>query len=442
MDKIELSKVCESGVSKLTFSDYKIAVIGLGYVGLPLAHAFSEKYEVVGFDISLSRIKELVDGFDRTLELSNEQIKKAVGNDLQFTCEANDIAECNVFIVTVPTPIDKHKKPDLTPLIKASELVAKVLKQDDIVVYESTVYPGVVEEECAFILEKISGLQFNEGFYCGYSPERVNPGDKKNTLTEIVKITSGSTPEVADIVDALYHSIITVGTCKVSAIKIAEAAKVIENIQRDVNIALINELAIIFNKLNIDTEEVLKAAGTKWNFLPFRPGLVGGHCIGVDPYYLAHKALEVGCHPEIILTGRRLNDRMGRYVAEQVLKLMAQNRIQIIDSNVLVMGFSFKENCPDIRNTRVIDLVKELKCFNCNVDVYDPWVDKQEVQEVFGFTPVDVLENGSYDAIILSVAHDEFKKMGAERISELGKVKYILYDVKFVFSVNEVTGRL
>jgi UDP-N-acetyl-D-glucosamine/UDP-N-acetyl-D-galactosamine dehydrogenase len=420
----------------------KIAVMGLGYVGLPLAHTFAKKYSVVGFDIAEQRIDELASGYDCTLELSDEQVKEAIDDGMQFTCNLDDIADCNIYIVTVPTPIDKNKHPDLTPLIKASETIAKVLKKDDIVIYESTVYPGATEEVCVPILEQNSGMKFNQGFYCGYSPERINPGDKEHRVMTIKKVTSGSTPEIADKVDELYQSIITAGTHKANSIKVAEAAKVIENTQRDINIALINELSLIFNRLNIDTEEVLKAAGSKWNFLPFRPGLVGGHCIGVDPYYLTHKAIEVGYHPEIILAGRRLNDSMGSYVAEQVIKLMNKKRIHVVNSNILILGLTFKENCPDLRNTRVVDLIAEFKSVTCNVDVYDPWVDKSEAKHEYNIMPVDAPIEGKYDAIVLAVAHNEFKKMGVDSLRKFGKANHVLYDIKYILLAEEVDGRL
>jgi UDP-N-acetyl-D-galactosamine dehydrogenase len=377
----------------------KIALIGLGYVGLPLAVEFGKKFETIGFDINEIRVQELQQGNDRTLEVEAEELKQATM--LTYSTNIDEIRDCNIYIVTVPTPIDKYKGPDLTPLIKSSEMIGRLLSNNDIVIYESTVYPGATEEVCVPILEQQSGLMFNKDFYCGYSPERINPGDKEHRVTTIKKVTSGSTPEIADKVDDLYRSIITAGTHKTSSIKVAEAAKVIENTQRDINIALINELALIFSKLNIDTEEVLKAAGSKWNFLPFRPGLVGGHCIGVDPYYLIHKAIEVGYHPEIILAGRRLNDRMGIYVAEQVIKLMNNKRIHVVDANVLIMGFTFKENCPDLRNTRVVDLVSELQNSNCNVDVYDPRIDKAEAKREYNIMPIDVPAGGGYDAIML-----------------------------------------
>ena len=427
----------------------KIALIGLGYVGLPLAVEFGKEFETIGFDINESRIQELIKGNDSTLEVQPGDLKQAI--KLSYTTNPEDIRNCNIYIVTVPTPIDKHKRPDLSPLIKASEMVGKLLSAGDIVIFESTVYPGATEEVCVPILEQQSGLiyihtgncnQVANGFYCGYSPERINPGDKEHRVTTIKKVTSGSTPDVADKVDALYQTIITAGTYKASSIKVAEAAKVIENTQRDVNIALINELALLFKKLNIDTEEVLKAAGTKWNFLSFRPGLVGGHCIGVDPYYLTHKAIEVGYHPEMILAGRRLNDNMGSYVADQVSKLMTKKRIHVVDANILIMGLTFKENCPDIRNTRVVDLVEEFQGFNCNVDVYDPWVDKGEAKREYDIQPIDAPAEGKYDAIILAVAHDEFKVMSVEQLRKLGRKDHVLYDIKYILNADEVDGRL
>jgi len=418
----------------------KIALIGLGYVGLPLAVEFGKKFETIGFDINEGRVEELKRCEDSTLEVEPEELKQATL--LSYTTSTSEIQDCNIYIVTVPTPIDKYKRPDLTPLIKSSETLGKILSKGDIVIYESTVYPGATEEVCVPILEQYSNLIFNQGFYCGYSPERINPGDKEHRVTTIKKVTSGSTPEIAEKIDKLYLSIITAGTHKASSIKVAEAAKVIENTQRDINIALINELALIFNKLNIDTEDVLKAAGSKWNFLPFRPGLVGGHCIGVDPYYLTHKAIEVGYHPEIILAGRRLNDSMGSYVAEQVTKLMNIKRIHVVDANVLIMGFTFKENCPDLRNTRVVDLISELQNVNCNIDVYDPWIDKSEAKREYDIIPVDMPITGKYDAIILAVGHDEFKKMDVATLRKFGKANHILYDVKYILSENEVDGRL
>ena len=418
----------------------KIALIGLGYVGLPLAVEFGKKREVVGFDTNQPRINDLKDGIDSTLETTPEELKDAI--HLSYTTNLEDIKDCTIFIVTVPTPIDKHKRPDLTPLEKSSEAVGSILKKGDIVIYESTVYPGATEEVCVPILEEKSGLTFNKDFYCGYSPERINPGDKEHRVTTIKKVTAGSTPEIATEVDELYQEIITAGTHKASSIKVAEAAKVIENTQRDVNIALINELSLIFNKLDIDTESVLEAAGTKWNFLPFRPGLVGGHCIGVDPYYLTHKALEVGYNPEMILAGRRLNDSMGSYVADQVSKLMTKKRIHIVDANVLIMGLTFKENCPDIRNTRVVDLVEEFESFNCNVDVYDPWVNKDEAVHEYNIKPIDAPVEGKYDAIVLAVAHNEFKELSLEQIKAFGRDNYVLYDIKYLLKADEVDGRL
>jgi len=418
----------------------KIALIGLGYVGLPLAVEFGKKRTVVGFDIKQSRINDLKNGTDSTLETSSQELKDAT--HLSYTTNLDDIKDCEIFIITVPTPIDKNKRPDLTPLKKSSEAVGSILKKGDIIIYESTVYPGATEEVCVPILQEQSGLTFNKDFYCGYSPERINPGDKEHRVTTIKKVTAGSTPEVATKVDELYQEIIIAGTHKASSIKVAEAAKVIENTQRDVNIALINELALIFNKLGIDTESVLEAAGTKWNFLPFRPGLVGGHCIGVDPYYLTHKAIEVGYNPEMILAGRRLNDSMGFYVANQVSKLMTKKRIHVVDANVLIMGLTFKENCPDLRNTRVVDLVEEFKGFNCNVDVYDPWVNQDEAAHEFNIKLIDKPVEGKYDAILLAVAHDEFKELSVEKIRAYGKDNHVLYDIKYLLKANESDGRL
>ncbi|MCG3717883.1 Vi polysaccharide biosynthesis UDP-N-acetylglucosamine C-6 dehydrogenase TviB [Aliarcobacter butzleri] len=412
----------------------KIAVIGLGYVGLPLAHAFSTKYEVVGFDISKCRIDELSSGYDRTLELTESQVKEAIKNGMKFSLDINDIKDCNIYIVTVPTPIDKNKRPDLTPLIKASETVGKVLKKGDIVIYESTVYPGATEEDCVPVLEKFSNLKFNTDFFCGYSPERINPGDKEHTVTKILKVTSGSTPEIGKKVNELYASIITAGTHLAPTIKVAEAAKVIENSQRDINIAFVNELAIIFNKLGINTNDVLAAAGTKWNFLPFRPGLVGGHCIGVDPYYLTHKAQSIGYNPEIILAGRRLNDNMGIYVANQVIKLMIKKGHKIEGSNVLVLGITFKENCPDIRNSRVIDVIEELQEFGCSIDIYDPWADTKEVEHEYNLKLIKELNIAKYEAIVLAVAHNEFKQL------KLKTDENIVFDIKYI--LDETDGRL
>jgi len=424
----------------MQFQEIRLAVVGLGYVGLPLAVEFGRKRSVVGFDINQHRIDELKNGNDFTLETTREEL--AAAKYLTYTTNIDDLRDCNCYIVTVPTPIDEYKRPDLTPLIKASETVGKVLKKGDIVIYESTVYPGCTEEDCVPVLERVSGLKFNQDFYCGYSPERINPGDKEHRVTTIRKVTSGSTPEVTDLVDGLYNEIITVGTHKAESIKVAEAAKVIENTQRDLNIALINELALIFNKMGIDTEAVLKAAGSKWNFLPFRPGLVGGHCIGVDPYYLTHKAQAIGYHPEIILAGRRLNDSMGTYVVAQLVKAMTKKRIQVEGARVLVMGLAFKENCPDLRNTRIVDIVTELKDYNCAVDVYDPWVSPQEAQHEYDITPIGTPKPGSYDAIILAVAHHQFKDIGASAIRALGKPNVVLYDLKYVLDPQESDLRL
>lgn len=420
--------------------EIKLAIVGLGYVGLPLAVEFGRKRAVIGFDINLRRINELITGNDVTLETTQEEL--AAAKLLSYTTNLDDLGACNCYIVTVPTPIDENKRPDLTPLIKASEIVGKVLKKGDIVIYESTVYPGCTEEDCVPVLEKHSGLKFNKDFFCGYSPERINPGDKEHRVSTIKKVTSGSTPEIADLVDALYNEIIIVGTHKAESIKVAEAAKVIENTQRDLNIALINELAIIFKKMGIDTEAVLKAAGSKWNFLPFRPGLVGGHCIGVDPYYLTHKAQAIGYHPEIILAGRRLNDNMGSYVVAQLVKAMTKKRIQVEGAKVLVMGLTFKENCPDLRNTRVVDIITELEDYNCNVDVYDPWVRVEDAKREYSINPVTEPGKGLYDAIILSVAHHQFKEMGAAAIRKFGKSDALIYDIKYVLSSSESDLRL
>ena len=424
----------------MDLQDLKLAIVGLGYVGLPLAVEFGRKRSVVGFDINQRRIEQLKAGNDLTLETTSEELASA--QHLSHTTQIDDLRACNCYIVTVPTPIDEYKRPDLTPLIKASETVGKVLKKGDIVIYESTVYPGCTEEDCVPVLEKHSGLKFNQDFFCGYSPERINPGDKEHRVTTIKKVTSGSTPEIADLVDTLYNQIITAGTHKAESIKVAEAAKVIENTQRDLNIALINELAIIFNKMGIDTEAVLKAAGSKWNFLPFRPGLVGGHCIGVDPYYLTHKAQAIGYHPEIILAGRRLNDSMGAYVVAQLVKAMTKKRIQVDGAKVLVMGLAFKENCPDLRNTRVVDIVQELEDYNCKVDVYDPWVSPQEADAEYGISPVPQLNVGLYDAVILAVAHMQFKDMGACAIRALGKSNTVIYDLKYIFPLQDSDLRL
>lgn len=424
----------------MDLSEIKLSVIGLGYVGLPLAVEFSKKHSVVGFDINEKRIADLQAGIDDTLEIESEELKQA--QLLTYTTNPEVLRTCNCFIVTVPTPIDEHKFPDLTHLTQASQIIGEVLKPGSIIIYESTVYPGATEGDCIPVLEKASGLKCNKDFFVGYSPERINPGDKKHRITTIKKVTSGSTPEAADLVDALYKEIIIAGTHKVSSIMVAEASKVIENTQRDINIALINELAMIFNKLGIDTESVLQAAGTKWNFLPFRPGLVGGHCIGVDPYYLTHKAKAIGYHPEIILAGRRLNDRMGGYIVIQLIKAMTKKNIQICGARVLVMGFTFKENCPDVRNTRVIDVVKELEDFGCEVDVYDPWVSVDKVQQEYGILTIQQPEKDAYDSIILAVAHKQFKNMGYQNIRAFGKASHILYDLKNVLPTEAVELRL
>ena len=418
----------------------RIAIIGLGYVGLPLAVEFGKKMTTVGFDINSARIQELKSGKDNTLEVEPELLKEA--DKLSFTDNTDDIKDCNVYIVTVPTPIDAHRRPDLSPLEGASTLLGKVIKPNDVIIFESTVYPGASEEVCVPLIEKESGFTYNKDFFLGYSPERINPGDKEHRVTTIMKVTSGSTPEVADYVDEIYRSIITAGTHKASSIRVAEAAKVIENTQRDLNIALINELALIFNKLGIDTLEVLEAAGTKWNFLPFRPGLVGGHCISVDPYYLTHKAQEIGYNPEIILAGRRINDSMGAYVVESVVKLMTQRRIHVVDSKILIMGLAFKENCPDLRNTRVVDIVEELNTYHADIDIYDPWVDAAEATHEYGLDIINEPKAGEYDAIILAVGHKQFMEMGVDAIRQLGKPNCILYDVKYALPKESVDGRL
>ncbi len=419
---------------------FKVGVIGLGYVGLPLAVAFGRHFETLGFDIDEARVSELKKGVDATLEVSEAELKSVP--QLSFTTKADDIRACNFFIVTVPTPIDVYKRPDLGALQKSSETVGAVLKKGDIVVYESTVYPGVTEEVCVPILEKKSGLVFNQDFFAGYSPERINPGDKEHTVTDILKVVSGSTPETLETVDALYRTVIKAGTHRAESIRVAEAAKVIENTQRDVNIALINELALIFNRLGIDTDAVLKAAGTKWNFLPFTPGLVGGHCIGVDPYYLTHKAQEVGYHPEVILAGRRINDNMGRYVAGEVVKLMSKKNVRVGGSHILMLGITFKENCPDIRNTRVIDIVDEFKDYGMDVDIYDPWANVAEVQEEYGLTLVSPPQEHYYDAIVLAVGHNEFKKWSEADLIKYAKPTHVVYDVKHLFDRSWVDGRL
>ena len=414
--------------------NYKICIVGLGYVGLPLAHAFSSKYQVVGFDINTKRIEELNNGFDRTEELNETQVKEAISNGMKFSLDINDIKDCNVFIVTVPTPIDKNNRPDLTPLIKSSQTVGKVLKKDDIVIYESTVYPGVTEEVCVPELEKTSGMKFNVDFFCGYSPERINPGDKEHTVTKILKVTSGSTPEIATVVDELYKSIIKAGTHKASSIKVAEASKVIENTQRDVNIALINELALIFNTMNINTNEVIEAAATKWNFIKLSPGLVGGHCIGVDPYYLTFKAEELGYKPNLILGARQINNGMSKYVAEKTIKLMIKKGIQIKDSKVLILGITFKENCPDVRNTKVVDIITEMQEYGCNVDIADYWADKNEVKHEYNLDLIENYNLDDYQAIIVAVGHEKYRNL------EISNENKVIFDIKSI--LPNADGRL
>jgi UDP-N-acetyl-D-glucosamine/UDP-N-acetyl-D-galactosamine dehydrogenase len=417
-----------------------IGIIGLGYVGLPLAVEFSKKLPTVGFDLNTGRVEELRRHTDSTREVSSEDLRQAEA--LRFTDSMEDLRDCNVFIVAVPTPIDSNKRPDFKPLIKASGSVATILKKDDVVIYESTVFPGATEEICIPILEQASGLVFNRDFFAGYSPERINPGDHEHRLPTIIKVTSGSTPAIADFVDSLYGLIITAGTFKASSIRVAEAAKVIENTQRDVNIALINELALIFNRLGINTLEVLQAAGTKWNFLPFRPGLVGGHCIGVDPYYLTHKAQEVGYHPEMILAGRRLNDDMGRYIASETVKLMLKKRIHVAEAHILILGLTFKENCPDLRNTRVIDIIEELNTFGARVEVYDPWVDQEEARRLYGVTMIETLPQERYDAVVLAVAHREFTDFARVDVRRLCRSLAVIYDVKNILPREMVDGSL
>ena len=421
-------------------SEPKIAVLGLGYVGLPLAVAFGRTGPVIGFDIDVQRIEQLQAGQDRTLEISANELAEAAG--LHLTSDPATLADCTVFIVTVPTPIDEAKRPDLTALLRASETVGRALKPGDVVIYESTVYPGATEEDCVPVLERVSGLKFNEDFFAGYSPERANPGDREHRLANIMKVTSGSTPETAVFVDGLYRRVITAGTHMAPSIKVAEAAKVIENTQRDLNIALVNELAIIFNRLGIDTQAVLEAAGTKWNFLPFRPGLVGGHCIGVDPYYLTHKAQQAGYHPEVILAGRRINDGMGRYVVSQLVKAMIKKRIQVEGARVLILGLAFKENCPDLRNTRVVDVVRELQDYGALVDVYDPWVDSDEARHEYGIELVDTPEEGAYDAVVLAVAHRQFREMGGDNVRAMAGPDGIVSDLKHVLGKDAWDVRL
>jgi UDP-N-acetyl-D-galactosamine dehydrogenase len=424
----------------LDINNSKIAVIGLGYVGLPLMVEFATRYPTLGFDINVNRVNQLASGRDNMMDLTTEELARAVHG--KYSSNPDDLADYNVFIVTVPTPVDKQNRPDLTALKSACNLIGHDLDDGDIVIFESTVYPGCTEEVCVPVLETISGRKLNAGFFVGYSPERINPGDKTHRLTNVIKVTSGSSPEAAAFVDALYGSILEAGTHPASSIKVAEASKVIENTQRDLNIALINELSIIFHKLGIDTEEVLIAAGTKWNFLPFRPGLVGGHCIGVDPYYLTHKSQEIGYHPEVILAGRRINDGMGTFIGERVVKEMTSRRIHVVDSRILVMGLTFKENCPDIRNSRVVDLVKSLKEFNAEVDIYDPWVEPAAAEEEYGLRLVDAPDPGTYDAVILAVAHDCFRKEGLEKIRSYGRDQNVIFDVKYLFPVSENLARL
>ena len=421
-------------------ADARVAVVGLGYVGLPLAVEFGRHFRTRGFDINATRVSDLGRGHDATLEVSKEELESSQG--LSFTTRIEDIRDCNVYIVTVPTPIDAYKRPEMSALRAASKSIGSVIGKGDVVVYESTVYPGATEEVCLPIIEAVSGLKLNTDFFAGYSPERINPGDKTHRLPQIMKVTSGSTPEAADFIDRLYGTIVTAGTHKASSIRVAEAAKVIENTQRDLNIALINELSLIFERLGIDTEEVLAAAGTKWNFLPFRPGLVGGHCIGVDPYYLTFKAQEIGYHPEIILAGRRINDSMGEHVVDRVVKLMTRQKIHVADANVLVLGLAFKENCPDIRNTRVIDLVRAFESYHANVEVYDPWVDVDEAKHEYGIEPIAELVEGRYDAVVLAVAHEQFKAMGAAAIRKLCKPRSVLFDVKHLLPRQCTHGRL
>jgi UDP-N-acetyl-D-glucosamine/UDP-N-acetyl-D-galactosamine dehydrogenase len=434
------SRIGFKELNVLNLRNCRIGIVGLGYVGLPLAVEFGKRFKTAGFDLKVSRIKELAAGKDSTLEVDRKELKSA--KLLSFTANVRDLKRCNVYIVTVPTPIDRYNRPDLTPLEKASASLGSVLSKGDVVIYESTVYPGCTEEVCIPILEKVSGLKFNKDFFAGYSPERINPGDKQHRLPSIKKVTSGSTPEIADFVDELYRSIITAGTHKASSIKVAEAAKVIENTQRDVNIALINELALIFNRLGIDTEEVLIAAGTKWNFLPFRPGLVGGHCIGVDPYYLTHKAQEIGYNPEMILAGRRLNDNMALYVAGEIVKLMTSKRIHVKGARILILGLTFKENCPDLRNSKVIDIIRELEKYGARIDVFDPWIDVREAQHEYGVKPLRKLGTKRYDTAVMAVGHNEFKAMGIKGVRKLLKPKSVIYDIKHVFKRNQVDGRL
>jgi len=424
----------------MNYKDATIAIIGLGYVGLPLAVEFGKKRKTIGFDINKTRVNELRQGKDITQEVEPELFKEA--SLLRFSDDADELKQASIYIVTVPTPIDKHKKPDLTPLIKASEMLGRVITKGDIIIYESTVYPGATEEDCIPVVERVSGLKFNQDFFAGYSPERINPGDKEHRISDILKVTSGSTPEIAEIVDQLYSEIITAGTFKATSIRVAEAAKVIENTQRDVNIALINELAIIFNKMGIDTLDVLEAAGTKWNFLPFRPGLVGGHCIGVDPYYLTHKAEAIGYHPQMILAGRRINDNMGKYVVSELIKAMLKKRIHVDGANVLILGLTFKENCPDIRNTKVVDIITELQDYSMNVDVYDPWACPESTVREYGLELIHKPKDKHYDAVILAVAHNEFKVLGEKGFDKWVKEESVIYDLKYVLPKSVSDFRL
>jgi len=424
----------------MKFKNTKIAVIGMGYVGLPLAVEFSNHFSVVGFDINLDRVSDLNQGVDSTNEVDRKSLLKR--KNLLFTSKVDDLIECNFYIITVPTPINAYKRPNLKPLLSASRLIGEILKKNDTVVYESTVYPGATEEDCIPVLEQYSGLSLNKDFYVGYSPERINPGDKQHRLPNIIKVTSGSSPKSARFIDQIYKTIITAGTHQAESIKVAEAAKVIENTQRDLNISLINELAIIFNLMGIDTEAVLRAAETKWNFLKFRPGLVGGHCIGVDPYYLTHKAESLGYNPEIILAGRRMNDGMAAFVSSQLIKLLAQQSIKINQSKILILGLSFKEDCPDIRNTKIVDIISELQEYNCKVSVYDPWVDKFSAKKEYDITLIDKLETNKYDGIVIAVAHKQFKKLGIKKIKSFGKAKHVVYDLKYLFSQTQVEKRL
>jgi UDP-N-acetyl-D-galactosamine dehydrogenase len=422
------------------YQEARIGIIGLGYVGLPLAVEFGKQLPTIGYDINHQRVTSLQQGNDVTLEMTMDELQQA--KHLTYSSQLDALRACNTFIITVPTPVDESNRPDMRPLLMASAAVGKVIKPGDVVIYESTVYPGATEDDCIPVIEKTAGLVFNRDFFAGYSPERINPGDKEHRLVNTVKVTSGSTPETAEFVDSLYRSIIEAGTHKVESIRVAEASKVIENTQRDINIALINELALIFNRMQIDTESVLKAAGTKWNFLPFRPGLVGGHCIGVDPYYLTHKAEALGYHPEVILAGRRINDGMGEYVANSVARLMMHRRINVVDARILVLGLTFKENCPDLRNTKVVDLVRTLQDLNARVDVYDPWVHAEEAREEYDIDPVTALTDQTYDAVVIAVAHRQFKQMGIEKIRALCKPESVIYDVKYLFPAELVDGRL